>query len=262
MNINHIHQVTRPTLEIILLFLFGVILISYILAAIFSSRRHRRWPLFRTMFWTFGMLCAALAVTGPIANHAHINFAAHMLGHLLLGMLAPLFLVLAAPMTLLLRTLNVNVARCLSRILKSRPLCIVSDPAVASLLNIGGLWILYTSDLYGAIQQNMILHLLVHIHVFSAGYLFTVSMIYIDPTPHRTSFVYRAIILVSALAGHGILSKYIYAQPPRTVPVEQAEIGGVLMYYGGDLIDLFLIIILCLQWFRASRPRVIQFGQV
>jgi putative membrane protein len=160
-----------------------------------------------------------------------------------------------APMTLVLRILNVTLARRLSRVLKSWPVRILCDPIVASFLNVGGLRILYTTDLYAAMQQNILLHVLIHKHVFIAGYLFTVSMIYIDPTPHRSSFVYRAIVLVIALAGHSILSKYIHAQPPNSVPAAQAEIGGMLMYYGGDAIDVIIIFILCVQWYRATRPR-------
>lgn len=157
--------------------------------------------------------------------------------------------------SLILRTLNVFLARRLSHALKSRPVRIWGHPIVASLLNIGGLWVLYTTDLYMAMQQNILLHVLVHIHVFFAGYLFTISMIYMDPTPHRFSFIYRALVLIIALAGHGILSKYLYAYPPNGVPPAQAETGGMLMYYGGDIIVLVLISIFCFQWFKATRPR-------
>lgn len=241
--------------EIFLLLPFVMILLFYILAVMISNRRFKQWPYSRTAFCIFGVLCAVSAVSGPIANHAHHDFTVHMLGHLLLGMLAPLLLVLAAPMTLLLRTLNVNSARRLSRFLRSWPVRLLSDPIVATLLNIGGLWILYTTGLYEGMQKNLILHIFVHIHIFIAGYVFTASMIYIDPTPHRTSFIYRAIVLVSALAGHGILSKYIYHHPPSNVPLEQAELGGILMFYGGDAIDIILIFIFCLQWYKANRPR-------
>ncbi len=51
------------------------------------------------------------------------------------------------------------------------------------------------------------------------------------------------------------MSKYIYAQPPKGVPIEQAEIGSMVMYYGGDVIDAIIIFILCLQWYKAVRPR-------
>lgn len=257
MNNDHIHHGSGNSYVLILLLPFVIALIMYILATVLSSSRHKRWPLYRTAFWIFGVFCAASAVVGPIANRAYMDFTAHMLGHLLLGMLAPLLMVLAAPMTLVMRTLNVKLARRLSHVLKSCPVQALSDPIVASLLNVGGLWVLYTTDLYSMMYQNILLHLFIHLHVFFAGYLFTLSMIYIDPTPHRSSFRYRSIVLVTALASHGILSKYIYVQPPTGVPTVQAEIGGMLMYYGGDVIDIVLIFIFCLQWFRANRPRTI-----
>ncbi len=75
-------------------------------------------------------------------------------------------------------------------------------------------------------HDYFLLHLIVHVHVFLAGYLFTISMIYIDPMPHRVPFLYRAIVLCVALTGHGILSKYIYAHPPNHVTINQAELGG------------------------------------
>lgn len=105
---------------------------------------------------------------------------------------------------------------------------------------------------------NSLLHLVVHLHVFLAGYVFTISVLYVDPVFHRKSFIYRAIILIIALAGHGILSKYIYAHPPEGVPIAQAEIGSMVMYYGGDVIDAMIIFILCLQWYKAVRPRIIE----
>lgn len=255
MNEEHIHHGYGVIFDLSLLLIFVLAAILYVLAAAVSNRRHKSWPKYRYFFWFIGILSAATAVVGPLADRAHLDFSAHMLGHLLLGMLAPLLIALAAPMSLILRTLNVNSARCLSRLLKSGPFRMLSDPVIATFLNVGGLWILYTTDLYMAMQHSFVLHLFIHLHIFLAGFLFTVSIIYIDPVPHRTSFIYRAIILMIAIAGHDILSKFIYARPPTGVLIEQAEIGGLLMYYGGDAIDLVLISILCFQWYRAGRPR-------
>ncbi|MFT9846648.1 cytochrome c oxidase assembly protein [Aneurinibacillus sp. REN35] len=255
MNNDHIHHSSGASLELILALPFVLALIFYIGAVIISNRHHKKWPLYRTICWVCGVICAALVFVGPLAARAHVDFTAHMLGHLFLGMLAPLLMALAAPVTLFLRTSNVNVARRFTRVLKSWPIRMYTHPIIASLLNIGGLWLLYTTNLYAAMQQSFLLHIVVHVHVFFAGYLFTVSMIYIDPTPHRFHFVYRAIVFIIALAGHGILSKYIYAYPPPGVSAAQAEMGGMLMYYGGDAIDLVLITILCFQWFKAARPR-------
>lgn len=257
MDINtHMHHSSGIISQILLALPFIVAFIGYILAVVISNRKYKPWPIYRIICWSFGSFFAIIAVLGPLATRAHIDFTAHMFGHLFLGMLAPLLIALAAPMTLILRTLSVPLARKLSKILKSKLAQIFTNPAVASFLNIGGLWLLYTTNLYSLMHQNILLHLLVHFHVFLAGYLFTISMIYIDPVSHRTSFLYRSIIFILALAGHEILSKYLYAHPPNGVPITEAEIGSMLMYYGGDIIDIVLIFILCLQWFRATRPRI------
>ena len=56
-----------------------------------------RWPPWRTVNWLAGLGIASIALIGPVADIAHTDFRAHMLGHLLLGMLAPIPLVLGAP---------------------------------------------------------------------------------------------------------------------------------------------------------------------
>ncbi|WP_050183256.1 cytochrome c oxidase assembly protein [Domibacillus robiginosus] len=233
---------------------FIIVLSLYVWAA-FRSRRRKAWPASRTALWIAGVLCSLAAVMGPVAQKAHTDFVAHMTVHLLLGMLAPLFLALAAPMTLFLRTLPVQQARLLSRLLQSRPLLFITNPAAALVLNIGGLWLLYTTSLYTLMQENVLAHVFVHLHVFLAGYVFTASILCIDPAPFRRRFRFRAAVLLLALAGHSILSKFLYAHPPAGVSSIQAEAGSMLMYYGGDAVDLVLVIFLCSQWFHAARPR-------
>ncbi|MYL49961.1 cytochrome c oxidase assembly protein [Halobacillus litoralis] len=242
--------------DFILSFPFLLAILFYIGAGLVSNRSPhlQTWPAWRYVFWTIGVLCAGVAVIGPLADQARIDFRAHMMGHLLLGMLAPLLLVLAAPMTLLLRTLPVSAAKKISLFLRSYYVRLISHPITASILNIGGLWVLYTTDLYHIMHNSLWIHVLVHLHVFLAGYLFTMALIYIDPVAHRYSYLYRAIVFIIALAGHGILSKYLYASPPEGVSQNQAEAGSMLMYYGGDAIDAVLIFILCLQWYKAAQP--------
>ena len=214
-SITNVSQGVGSISHILLAIPFIVGLVLYLLAVVISNRKHKQWPVSRTILWVIGVSCALGAVSGPVAQRAHMEFSFHMLGHLLIGMLAPLLMGLAAPVTLTLRTLPVTLARKLSNILKSRIMRIASDPIVAVFLNIGGLWVLYTTRLYESMHHYILLYLFIHIHVFLAGYLFTISMIYIDPAPHRTGFIYRGIVLILALSGHGILSKYIYANPRR-----------------------------------------------
>lgn len=241
------------------LLLFFIMIVTYIGAGISSSKRKQlqKWPLHRYVFWTMGVLSIAIALVGPLAERSFTDFRAHMVGHLLLGMLGPLLLALAAPITLILRSLPVMSARRVSRVLRSNSFQVLSDPMITSILNVGGLWILYTTGLYTAMHENLFLHLFVHVHVFLAGYVFTASIVYIDPIAHRRSYVYRSIVLLMALTGHGVLSKYIFANPPSDVSKDHAEIGAMIMYYGGDIVDAVIIVILFYQWFKKTNPRAL-----
>ena len=239
--------------------LLGVVLVlffaAYIIAVLITNQRYKKWPFFRALSWTLGMGFALIAVVGPLANSAHTNFTAHMVSHLLLSMVAPIFMAIAKPVTLLLRTTNTSMARKLTAILKSRWVQFVSHPMTAGVLNVGGLWLLYTTNLYTYMHENAVFALLVHLHFFIAGYLFTVSIIYFDPVYHRYSFRFRAAVLIAAIAGHDILSKYMYANPPAGVPHQEAKTGSMVMYYAGDWIEVVLIIIFCWQWYRTAKPR-------
>ncbi len=243
--------------ELMFILLFLSSIGFYIMAGIITSKQlHlKKWPIYRYLLWIAGVSSAASTIIGPLAQKAHSDFIIHMSGHLLLGMLAPLLLVLAAPVTLLLRSLETTNARRVVKLLKSAPVQLVSHPIIASILNIGGLWVLYTTGLYEAMHNQMSVQILVHIHIFLAGYVFTAAIIYIDPVSYRFSYLYRAIVFILSLGGHQILAKHIYAHPPAHVSLDDARAGGMLMYYGGDLIDLVIIIIFCWQWYHSARPR-------
>ncbi|WP_455661740.1 cytochrome c oxidase assembly protein [Pradoshia sp.] len=242
--------------QVLLSIPFVLVLIFYMIAVFKTNQTHRQWPVHRIIFLCAGTVLAILSVAGPLAERSYTDFRAHMAGHLFLGMLAPLLIALAAPMTLMLRTLHTGQARRLTKWLKSPPVGLITNPVTAAFLNIGGLWLLYTTSLYSLMHEIMWLHVLIHAHIFLAGYLFTVSLIYIDPIHHRVSYLNRAIVLVLSLAWHNILAKYLYANPPNGVPMDEAQTGAMLMYYGGDFVDAAIIFILCLHWYRAARPRV------
>jgi putative membrane protein len=197
----------------------------------------------------------AAGLTGPVADAAHHDFTVHMGGHLLVGMIAPLLLVAARPVTVALQALPVRHGRRLARLLSTAPVRVLTHPVTAAVLSAGGLWLLYRTGLYALTRHDELVHLGVHVHVLLAGYLFTAAVIGRDPAPHRSGFATRAGTLVLILAAHGILAKYLYGHPPAGVPDEQARTAGLLMYYGGDLIDIGLMVVLCRQWYASSRPR-------
>lgn len=222
--------------------------------ALWASRRRSPWSAVRSVCWFAGLACAALAV-GPVARAAHESFAAHMVGHLLLGMLAPLLLVLGAPATLALRALPVDDARALARVLRSRAVQWVTHPIPAAALNAGGLWLLYGTELFALMHRSAIVHAVVHLHIVLAGYLLTASLVGRDPDPHRAPFAMRAAVLVAFIAAHSALAKRLYAHPPPGVDGLDAQVGSQVMYYGGDVVDVALLVLLGWGWFTAARPR-------
>ncbi|MDI3330927.1 MAG: cytochrome c oxidase assembly protein [Micrococcus sp.] len=223
--------------------------------ALRASRSRSPWPVRRTLSWYAGLGCASAALLGPVAGAAHASFTAHMAGHLLLGMAAPLLLALAAPVTLGLRALPVAAARSLTRLLRSRYLRGVTHPVAAAVLNAGGLWLLYTTPLYQSMHGSALLHALVHTHVLVAGYLFTAALVGPDPDPHRASMPVRSAVLIGFIAAHSMLAKWLYAHPPAGVGRADGEAGALLMYYGGDAVDVVLIVLLFSGWYAATRPR-------
>jgi putative membrane protein len=234
--------------------MLAALALLYVIAR-FRQPGAKPWSGARAACWYAGLLVAGIALVGPLAERAHADFAFHMWVHLLLGMLAPVLLVLGAPVTLALRALPVTWARRSVRVLASPPLATLAHPVTAAVLNVGGLAVLYLTGLYAAMHDHAVIHVLVHGHVLFAGYLFTAAIAGIDPVAHRPSFAYRAVVLVVALGAHAVLAKWLYAHPPAGVPVADARAGSLLMYYGGDAVHLILITLFCAQWYRAARPR-------
>lgn len=240
--------------ESIGLLVLAVALVAY-LGGVRRLRAGDPWPAYRTGLWVAGLACVGAAWAGPLADAARTDFTAHMAGHLLLGMLGPLLLVLAAPVTLALRALPPARSRVLTRVLRSVPCRVVTHPVVAAVLNAGGLWLLYTTDLFGLMHHSPVWHVLVHTHVLLAGLVFTVAMIGPDPNPHRAGFRTRVVVLVLFIAAHSVLAKWLYGHPPTGVDPHDARVGAQLMYYGGDVVDLAILALLFAGWYPGSRLR-------
>lgn len=228
------------------------------------AARTQDWPLARTLSWTAGWVALVAALVNNASAHggghghgAHhsFDFVGHMVSHVVVGMAVPLLLGLAAPVTLALRVLPVSSARRVSRVLRSRPSEVLTHPLVAATLNIGGLWLLYRTWMFEYMQGGTWVAWLIELHIVAAGYLYTYSLVGVDPSPHRTSFGLRAAVLVLSIAAHNILAKTLYADPPPGVSAADAELGSQVMYYGGIPFELALVVLLIHRWAARARHR-------
>ncbi len=244
----HQHAAGLPVVaQVVALAVLAVLGVGYLAAV------RPPWPTARTLCWLSGLVAAAVAVAGPLAAAGHTDFRAHMVGHVLLGMLAPLLLVGGRPVTVALRALPVRRARLLAAVLRSPPVAVLTHPVVAAVLSVGGLWLLYRTGLHAVTLHDPALHLLVQAHVLVSGYLFTAALVGRDPAAHRPRLAVRAAVLVAAVAAHNVLAKSLVAAPPPGVAPDQAAAAGPLMYYLGAPLEIALFVLLGTEWAAADR---------
>ncbi|MGI5366446.1 cytochrome c oxidase assembly protein [Streptomyces iakyrus] len=225
---------------------------AYLLLVRRARRRNPAlgWSRWRTGFFLGGIVLLGVALLPPVAPLAHEDFRGHMAQHLLIGMYAPLALVLAAPVTLLLRTLPPSRGRRLTAVLHSPPARVISHPAVALVLSNGSLVALYFTPLYNATATGPAAHWLLHAHFLLSGCLFAHAIAGPDPAPARPGVRARLVCLGVAIAAHAVISQLMYAgfRVDIHAPVDQVQGGAEIMYYGGDLAELLLAAALVATW--------------
>lgn len=230
----------------------AVVVVVLLAAGYLSLARHGTRPgdRWRTAAFLTGCAMLASALLPPIASFAHEDFRGHMLQHLLIGMYAPLALVLGAPVTVLLRALPARHARRLTGALRSRPVRVPAHPLTAMCLNTGGLAVLYFTPLYDATTTRPALHWLLHAHFLLSGCLFAWAIAGPDPAPARPGVRVRLVVLGVAVAGHAVIAQLLYGGFLIDVhaPIAQVRGGAEIMYYGGDIAELLLAAALVTGW--------------
>jgi putative membrane protein len=253
------HSGGGPGGGIVVLVLLLLALLAYVHLAN-RARRHnpeRGWSRWRVAGFVTGLALLAAALSPPVASWAHADFRGHMAQHLLIGMYAPLGLVLGAPVTLLLRTTSARRGRQLTTLLHSLPARLLTHPAVALLLSTGSLAVLYFSPLHNAITSRPAGHWLLHVHFLLAGLLFAHVIAGPDPAPARPGVRTRLVYLGCAIAVHAVISQLMYGGywVDIDAPIAEVRGGAEIMYYGGDIAELLLAAALVSTWRPERRPR-------
>ncbi|MCE7078662.1 cytochrome c oxidase assembly protein [Streptomyces sp. ST2-7A] len=228
------------------------VVLAYLLAAGRLRRRGDAWPPVRDLSFVAGGATLVYAALGPLPGGP---FTAHMAVHLAAGMVAPPLLVLGRPLSLLPRVLPPGRLRRLPlAFARSRPGFVLLLPPVAALLDVGALWLLYRTPLWSAAQAHPLTHAALHLHVFAAGLLFAFTVCQVDPVHRRHGLALRGGTLLLAGAAHSVLAKSLYAHPPPGAAVagEDLRTGALLMYHGGDAVEVALAVVLAVGWYTAG----------
>ena len=100
-----------------------------------------------------------------------------------------------------------NIARRFSRVLRSRPFYILHDPILTSILNVGGVWFLYTFDLFSMMHENKFLYVFIHFHIFFVG-LSLYDIVHLYCPGFSANFLYLSVgYLVNSFSGTFYISE-------------------------------------------------------
>lgn len=221
-------------------------------------------PRDRPVFWLIGLACLAIALLSGIERYDTELFSVHMIQHALIVFGAGASLVLAAPITLLLRVASPDVRdRWILPVLRSRPVKIVSHPLVAWLLFTAVTWGSHLSPLFDAALEDPAIHYLEHALYLSTAMLFWWPVVGRDPSPWRlpyparVGYVFLQMPLMSLLSVLILFSPQViyphYMTTGRTwlpTPLEDQQLAGALMWGIGDLAFLVAIFIVIAAWMR------------
>lgn len=226
------------------------------------------WSAWRTVSFVVGG-CGSLVVAtaSALATYDTVLLSMHMAQHMVLSMLAPVFLALGAPVTLALRTLPRSPRAVLLTALHSRVARVVAFPPVAFTIFVASPWVLYFSGWYDATLRSGVLHDLMHLHFVAVGCLFFWPLLGLDPVPGRVAYPFRMLTVFATLPFHAFLGVTVmtmdtvigsawYYGLNRTwspSPTEDQHIAGGLLWASGDIVGLVFFAVLFAQWVRTSQ---------
>jgi putative copper resistance protein D len=234
------------------------------------ARRGTRWSPARSLSFAAGIVTLLVATQSGLARYDTVLFSAHVAQHVLLGIVAPLFLALGAPVTLALQATHRRTQVNLLRVMRSRPARLIGHPVVAFLLFSFTRFALYFSPVYELSLQNEVVHAWTHIHFVVVGSLFFWVTIGLDPVAHRIPYGARLLIVALTVPFHAFLglallstaqplAATVYAaagdRPPGIDLLADQHAGATIMWLVGDFIGLIAGGIVLTQWMRHEQRR-------
>ena len=257
----------------------------YIAGVVKLSRNGIKWPVGRTIAFALGISVIDFATSGGLGLYSFFSFSHHMMAHMLLGMVAPIGIVLGAPITLALRALPAGrtltdsdedsergeevergLRGLLTVILSSRFVAILSNPIVALAIFDGSLFALYFTPIFDLLMGSHLGHIAMSLHFLLAGILFFHVIIGIDPRPKQYPFIFRIVILFAAMSIHAFFSIALLssttliggeyyetlATPWVSDLLEDQRIGASIGWAMGEIPILLSLVATFIQWMRSD----------
>lgn len=246
----------------------------YIRGVVALVRRGDRWPVGRTVSFAIGISLLDYATSGGLGLYSVFSFQYHMIAHMVISMIAPIAIVLGAPITLALRTLPIGrtagergLRGLAISALHSRYSKVMTNPIVALAIFDGSLFALYFTPLFGELMSSHFGHLLMTSHFVLAGSLFFYVIIGVDPNPRPVHHLARIVILLAAMSIHAFFSValmsasnlidngyyQLLARPWATDLLADQKQGAAIGWAMGEIPIVVALVAAFIQWLRADR---------
>ncbi|GAA3698047.1 cytochrome c oxidase assembly protein [Nonomuraea antimicrobica] len=243
----------------------------YGLGVLRLRRRGDRWPWGRTASWYIGVLLLVFCTQSGLARYAKVMFDVHMIEHMMLSMVVPIFLVLGGPVTLALRALKPAAKRgdrgpreWITTILHGRFTKVVTHPVVATSIFVASTYALYFTPLFESAMNEHLGHIWMTLHFLISGCLFFWVIIGIDPGPNRLPYVGRLLMLFVTMPFHAffgialmmmgsVIASGWYEQLGRTwgdTLLQTQRDGGAIAWGFGEIPTLIVLLAIAVQWYR------------
>ncbi|MFK0728751.1 bifunctional copper resistance protein CopD/cytochrome c oxidase assembly protein [Rothia sp. BD8] len=253
-------------------FVVAMLAWAYVWAFVRVRRQGRRWPVLRLASWLVGLTLVTYATSGAFAVYSRVLFSVHMMEHMSLTMIIPIFLVLGAPVTLLLQALEPRQdgtrgpREWILRLVHSGWSKVITHPIFAAVNFAGSIVLFYFTPLFGVTLRYHVGHEFMMVHFLVTGYIFCLVLIGVDPIPRRPDYPIRIIMLVATLGYHAfvgiaIMSTTVLLQASwygnlgrawGRSAIEDQQYGGAFMWALGEIPTMVLAVILAIQWSRAG----------
>ncbi len=231
-----------------------------------AAHPNNRVPMGRSVAFVVGLAALAIALLSGIDRYDTTLFSVHMVQHVLLTLVAAPCIALAAPITLLLRSVSpATRRRWILPLLHTRVTRVLAFPVVAWIVFAAVMWVSHFSPLFDAALEDPLLHDLEHALYLGSALLFWWPAVARDPAPWRIPHPARALyvflqmaqntfLAVVLLDARGVLYPH-YATIERAwgpTPLEDQRLAAGIMWVVGDLIFLGAIMLILVAWSRAE----------
>jgi putative copper resistance protein D len=229
---------------------------AYVFGTIRLSKKGRHWSPWRTGSFLAGILTIAIATFSGLASYDDSVFSIHVIQHLLLMNLAPVFLVLGAPVTVALQASGRTTQTTILKVLHHPVVEFVTNPLVVlffySVTMIG----YFLTPFYQFSLEHPLLHDLTHFQFLVTGCLYWWLVLGIDPSRWRLTYPMKLGFLaldipVGTLLGLA-LTQATTSIAPSFHTLADTKSGGGILWVASELITFTAIGIVAYQWMRSD----------